>query len=303
MNAAFNRLATLLSPEYRVLRLLGAGGAAYVFAAEDVVRGRRVAIKVLCDELADSVTAERFLAEINTTAKLRHHNIVPLLDSGAVDGLPYYVMPLVDGDSLRARMTRVGAMTLGRTVQVVAQIGAALDYAHQRRVIHRDIKPENVILGAGRVVVLDFGIALALDAIGYPRRTMPNRIPGTVEYMSPEQAGGEPDIDGRSDQYSLACVAYELISGTPPFTGPLSCVLLRHISVQPEPLARRCRHVPEDFSAAIDRALAKAPCDRYPTTGDFVADLRASVSAVPCDAMDETIQFGPSSNQFPFSMQ
>jgi serine/threonine-protein kinase len=303
MSSLTNRVATLLSPRYRLVRALGSGGAAYVFVADDRQHNRRVAIKVLREELAATLSAERFLAEINTTAHLRHPNIVPLLDSGTAEGLPFYVMPLVEGESIRARLNRGGPMSVGETLHIVAQIAAALDYAHQRRVIHRDIKPENVILGAGRAVVLDFGIALALDAIESPRWTLPGRVPGTAEYMSPEQASGVTEIDGRSDVYSLACVAYEMISGQPPFTGPLSCVLYRHIHAEPVPLADRCAGVSLEFSRVVSRALAKVPDDRHPTAGAFVADLRTALDGGSPGATGMAATGAPSVNRMLYSVQ
>ena len=284
MDTIPGRAAGLLKQKYKLLRTLGAGGAARVFVAEDLVRHQLVAIKVLRGELAATLSAERFLAEINTTAKFRHPNIVPLLDSGTTDGLPYYVMPLVEGESVRARLGRAGPMSPGEAVHVVGQVAAALDYAHSRRVVHRDIKPENVMLAAGRAMVLDFGIALALDSVEDPRWTIPGRVPGTVEYMSPEQASGDPVIDGRSDVYSLACVVYEMVSGAPPFTGPLPCVIRGHLETEPTMLSALCPGVPEAFAEATSRALAKAREDRYPSSGAFVAALREAIDPddLPC---------------------
>lgn len=280
MRTLFCRLADSLGPHYRLLRPLGTGGAAHVFVAKDLRCGRRVAIKVLREELAATLSAERFLAEITTTSELRHPNIVPLLDWGTADGVPYYVMPLVDGESLREHLNRVGLVSLGETVHIVAQVGAALDFAHQRRVIHRDIKPENVILGSGRALVLDFGIALALDPIDRPRWTLPGWMPGTPEYMSPEQANGDAAIDGRSDVYSLGCVAYEMLAGRPPFTGPFGCVLYHHVSTEATPLVSRCPGTPVGVSTSVARALAKAPDDRFATCGGLVRALRAAIFGV-----------------------
>jgi serine/threonine protein kinase len=274
MTSLFDRLSKSLSATYRLTSTLGSGGAAHVYVADDVKFGRRVAIKVLREELAATLSAERFLAEINIAAQLKHPNIVPLYGSGTTDGLPYYVMPLVEGESLRARLNRLRRLTLDDTLHICAEVGAALDYAHQRRVVHRDIKPENVILHAGRAMVLDFGIALALDTIEHPRRTMPGTVPGTPEYMSPEQAQGDLVVDGRSDVYSLACLAYEMICGQPPFTGAPNVVLLRQIAADPMPLACRCPSVPHGLAAAVSRALAKVPADRFATAGVFAAAMR-----------------------------
>jgi serine/threonine protein kinase len=274
MTSHFERLAKSLSSKYRLTSTLGSGGTAHVYVADDLRTGRRVAIKVLREEQATSISVARFLAEINISAKLEHPNIVPVCGSGTADGLPYYVMPFVYGETLRRRLTSLGRLSLEETLGICADVSSALDYAHRRRVIHRDIKPENVLLHSGRAQVLDFGIALALDAIEHPRRTMPGSMPGTPEYMSPEQAQGEPYIDGRSDVYSLACVAYEMLWGHPPFTGTPTTVCLRQISAEPMPLSCRIPTVPHGVSAAIARALAKTPGLRFATAGLFVAAMR-----------------------------
>ena len=276
MSTLFQRVAENLSATYRLKSTLGSGGAAHVYLADDLRRGGCVAIKVLREELAATLSAERFLAEINIAAQLQHTNIVPLYDSGTMEGLPYYVMPFVDGESLRARLHRLWRLSLDEALHICTEVGAALDYAQERRVVHRDIKPENVILYSGRAMVLDFGIALALDAIEYPRRTMPGTVPGTPEYMSPEQAQGATAIDGRSDVYSLACVTYEMICGEPPFTGAPNVVFLQQMSAEPLPLS--CWHpwVPKALSAAVSSALAKAPEGRFATARVFIGALRAA---------------------------
>jgi eukaryotic-like serine/threonine-protein kinase len=243
--------------------------------ADELKTGRRVAIKVLREEQASTVSASRFLAEINIAAQLDHPNIVPLYGSGTADGLPYYVMPFVEGQSLRARLNCAGRLPLDEVLHIAAEVSTALDYAHRRRVVHRDIKPENVLLHSGRAQVLDFGIALGLDAIEHPRQTLPGSVPGTPDYMSPEQAQGEAHIDGRSDVYSLACVVYEMIIGHPPFTGAPSLVFLRQISAEPMPLCCRIPSLPHGLSAAVSRALAKVPAHRFATAGAFAAAMRA----------------------------
>jgi len=283
----FERLAKSLSANYRVKSTLGSGGAAHVYVADELKTGRRVAIKVLREEQATTLSVERFLAEINIAAQLAHPNIVPLYGSGTADGLPYYVMPLIEGETLRTRLNRVGRLPLDEVVHICAEVSAALDYAHRRRVVHRDIKPENVLLHSGRALVLDFGIALALDAIEHPRRTMPGSVPGTPYYMSPEQAQGDTPIDGRSDVYALACVAYEMISGHPPFTGPPSIVFLRQMSAEALPLCCRLPSVPHGLSAAVSRALAKRPADRFATPGAFAAAMRVGCHSIePCRIND-----------------
>jgi serine/threonine protein kinase len=276
----FDRLAKSLSSTYRVLSRLGSGGAAHVYVADELRTGRRVAIKVLREEQATTLSVERFLAEINIAAQLEHPNIVPLYGSGTADGLPYYVMPLVEGQSLRARINAVGRLPLDEVLHICTEVSSALDYAHRRRVVHRDIKPENVLLHKRRVLVVDFGIALALDAVEHPRRTMPGSVPGTPDYMSPEQAQGDSPIDGRSDVYSLGCVAYEMISGHPPFTGPPNLVFLRQMSAEAVPLCCRFPSLPHGLSAAVSRALAKRPADRFATPGAFASAMRVGGYAI-----------------------
>lgn len=276
MSELFKRIAEGLSPRYQLRGRLAGGGAARVYVAEDVQRERRVAIKILHEDFVATVSAERFLAEIQLVARLEHRNIIPLYDSGTVEGLPYYVMPLVSGESLRDRLHRVTQLSVLVAVQITADIGAALEYAHEQGVVHRDIKPENVILTPERAMVLDFGIALALDGQGQPRRTIPGVVPGTPEYMSPEQAAGDWNLDGRSDMYSLACVTYEMLCGEPPFVGTASEVIARQIAADPESVSTRTRGIPRGMCEAVSRALEKRPADRYATPADFVSALRAS---------------------------
>jgi serine/threonine protein kinase len=285
MTSHFDRLAKSLSTTYRLRSTLGSGGAAHVYVADELKTGRRVAIKVLREEQATSISVSRFLAEIRIAAELEHPNIVPVYGSGTADGLPYYVMPFIEGQSLRTRLSSAGRLPLAEVLCISADISAALDYAHKRRVVHRDIKPENVLLHSGRALVVDFGIALALDAIEHPRRTMPGSEPGTPYYMSPEQAQGDMEIDGRSDVYGLACLVYEMIWGHPPFTGAPAIVLLRQIAAEPMPLGCRLPGLPHGLSAAVSRALAKAPAQRFATAGAFVAALRgASETLESCRA-------------------
>jgi len=283
----FDRLAKSLSATYRLNSRLGSGGAAHVYVANELASGRRVAIKVLREEQATTVSVERFLSEINVAAQLVHPNIVPLYGSGTADGLPYYVMPFIGGQSLRARLNRAGRLPLDEVLHICTEVSAALDYAHRLRVVHRDIKPENILLHLGRALVVDFGIALALDAIEHPRWTMPGHVTGTPDYMSPEQAQGDELVDGRSDVYGLACVVYEMISGHPPFTGPPNLVFLRQMSAEPMPLGCRIPSIPHGLSAAVSRALAKRPADRFATAGAFAAAMRAgSQSLESCRTID-----------------
>jgi serine/threonine-protein kinase len=277
----FARSLKSLSPAYRLKSTLGSGGAAHVYLADETRSGRRVAIKVLREELAASVTAARFLAEVGIAARLAHPNIVPVYASGSADGLPYYVMPFIEGQSLRTRLTAAGRLPLDEVVQITTQIADALDYAHARRVVHRDIKPENVLLHAGRALVLDFGIALALDATDQQRRTGPGIVLGTPDYMSPEQARAGATIDSRSDVYSLACVVYEMIWGRPPFVGAPTHVVMRHLEADPMPLSCRLPTLSHAVSAAVSRALTKLPERRFQSAGSFAAAL-----ANECENLD-----------------
>jgi serine/threonine-protein kinase len=272
----FASIADALSPRYRLERLLQSGVAAYVFLAEDRTSGRRVAVKVLRDEMTATVSAERFMAEIRVAAGLRHPNIVPVCGSGDANGLPYYVMPFIDGETLRARLSRLGRIPLLETLRITEDVACALQFAHRHHVVHRDIKPENVMLDGDRALVLDFGIALALDALEMPRRTLPGLTLGTVNYMSPEQLDGEMAVDGRSDVYGLACVVYEMLCGRPPFTGTAPAVIRRHLTEKPRPLSSVCSGASPQIGAVLARALSKQPDVRYPTAGDFLTALRGA---------------------------
>ena len=269
----FAMIANALGTRYRVERLLQSGVAACVYLAEDHISGRRVAVKVLRDEMAATVNADRFLAEINVVRQLRHPNIVPMFDSGDIDGIPYYVMPFVEGETLRARLSRLGRIPLADTLRIAEDVARALHFAHRHQVVHRDIKPENVMLDGDRALVLDFGIALALDTIEAPRRTLPGLTLGTFHYMSPEQVDGDAEIDGRSDIYSLACTLYEMLSGRPPFLGTPNAVIRQQVSARPRPLASLCAGIPPRLDAALLRALDKSPERRYSTAGEFIASL------------------------------
>jgi serine/threonine-protein kinase len=270
------RLRLTLAEQYAVSRELGRGGMAVVYLAEDIRHDRQVAIKVLLPELAVSLGGDRFLREIRVAARLQHPHILPLFDSGSRDGLLYYVMPLVEGESLRDKLTREKQLDIGEAIRLTAEVADALHYAHGQGIVHRDIKPENVMISGGHALVADFGIAKALSAAGAEQLTQTGMAIGTPHYMSPEQAIGE-NIDGRSDQYSLACVLYELLAGQPPFTGPTPMAVLARHSLERVPSLQIVRHsIPEGVEVVILRALEKVPADRYPTIGDFAEALRTA---------------------------
>jgi len=274
-------LREALADRYAVERELGRGGMATVFLAEDRKHHRSVAIKVLHAELTAALGAGRFLREIEIAARLQHPHILPLYDSGAAAGFLYYVMPYVEGESLRDRLTREKQLPQDDALRIATEVAGALAYAHSRGVVHRDIKPENIMLSGGTAVVADFGIAHAVTAAGDRQHlTQTGTVIGTPAYMSPEQATGSTEIDGRSDQYSLACVVYEMLVGEPPFTGPTAqAVIARHSldMVSPPSIVRST--IPDAVEAAILRALAKLPVDRYATTALFAEALNAPSAA------------------------
>jgi serine/threonine-protein kinase len=268
------RLAAALTDRYRIERELGAGGMATVYLAEDLKHKRRVALKVLRPELAAALGAERFLREIETTAGLRHPHILPLYDSGDAGGLLYYVMPWVEGESLRDRLNREKQLPLDTALAIAREVADALGYAHARGVVHRDVKPENILLEGGHAVVADFGIARALRAAGVDRLTQTGVSVGTPMYMSPEQGAGDAEVDGRSDLYSLGCVLYEMVGGQPPFTGPTAeAVVRQHLIGEAAPITNLRPTVPDGVAIALARTLAKNPADRFDTATRFVEAL------------------------------
>ena len=274
MSEALFRLKPALSDRYRIERELGAGGMATVFRAHDLRHDRDVAIKVLHPDLAAMLGAQRFLAEITTTAKLQHPHILPLLDSGEADGLLFYVMPVVDGESLRARLTRETQLPIDEAIRITKEVASALDYSHRHGVVHRDIKPENILLHDGSALVADFGIALAVQQAGGARMTATGLSLGTPQYMSPEQATGERTVDARSDIYSLACVFYEMLTGAPPFVGATAqAIIAQVITTPPNPVSAQRATVPAYIDHAVARALQKIPADRYQTASEFAAAL------------------------------
>src|SRR2546422_6448799 len=255
---------------------------ATVYLARDVKHDRPVALKVLRPELAAVLGAERFLREIRLTAQLQHPHILTLIDSGEADGFLYYVMPYVEGESLRQRLEREGQLPLDEALRIARAIASALDFAHARGVIHRDIKPENIMLHQGEPMVADFGIALAVSSAGRDRLTETGLSLGTPAYMGPEQASAEPGLDGRSDQYSLASVLYEMLAGEPPYTGPTAQAIIAKRLTEPIPHISTVRHVSPAVESAVSKALAKAPADRFATAGAFVRALTVgSTRAMP----------------------
>jgi serine/threonine-protein kinase len=275
----FARLAEALADRYRIERELGAGGMATVFLAEDLRHRRRVAVKVLRPELAAVIGADRFLAEIRTTANLQHPNILPLFDSGGADSFLFYVMPYVEGESLRDRLNREKQLPVGDAVRIASEVASALDYAHRHGVVHRDIKPENILLQEGRALVADFGIALAVTEAGGSRLTETGLSLGTPMYMSPEQATGEREITARADVYSLGAVTYEMLLGEPPFTGPSAqAIVAKVLTEDPRPLTAARRTVPPAVEDAVLSALEKLPADRPVSAASFAAQLAASAT-------------------------
>jgi len=268
------RLQAALSGRYTIAQELGRGGMATVYLAQDLKHGRSIALKVLRPELATALGPERFVREIEIAARLTHPNILPLHDSGEAGGLLYYVMPYVEGESLRSRLAREGPLPLDQALEIAREVADALGYAHAHGVVHRDIKPENILLQSGHAVVADFGIARAIWEVAGDRLTETGIAVGSPAYMSPEQAGAEAHIDGRSDIYALGCVLYEMLAGEPPFTGPTPrAVAAKHMR-QSVPSIRVTRPgVPADVDRVIRRAMAKAPADRYADPAHFATAL------------------------------
>ena len=274
MDDVLDRLTSALADRYRIDRELGRGGMAIVLLAEDLKHRRPVALKVLRPEIAHTVGAARFLEEIRLSAQLNHPLILPLLDSGDADGTVYYVMPYVEGGTLRERMSRDREMSIESALAITNDVAEALAYAHSRGVLHRDIKPENILLTTGHALISDFGIARAIEAAGGARLTESGIAVGTPLYMSPEQSLAERDLDGRSDLYSLACVTYEMLAGEPPFAGPtLQAVLARRLAEPPRPIRAARSSIKPRVDAALARALAPARGDRFESVEQFAAAL------------------------------
>ncbi|MDQ8166052.1 MAG: protein kinase [Gemmatimonadota bacterium] len=269
-----DRLSAALAGRYRIERELGAGGMATVYLAFDEKHDRKVAIKVLKPELAAVLGAERFVVEIKTTAAMSHPHILPLFDSGTADGFLFYVMPYIQGETIRERLNRETQFGVEEAVRIAREIADALDYAHRHGVIHRDIKPENILLHDGNAMVMDFGIALAVSAAAGGRMTETGLSLGTPHYMSPEQATAEKEITARSDQYSLASVLYEMLAGDPPFTASAAQAVIMKIITEPAPsVTTRRKNVPNNVDAALGKALEKLPADRFESAKAFADAL------------------------------
>ena len=282
MSDLLNRLQHALADRYAMERELGRGGMAVVFLAEDLKHHRRVAIKVLKPELSQSLGPDRFLREIQIAAQLTHPHILPVFDSGAADGLLYYVAPYVEGESLRALLEREAQLPVELALRITTQVAHALEYAHGRGIVHRDIKPENILLESGEAVLADYGLALAISVAGGERLTESGLALGTPAYMSPEQSAGDRHVDGRADLYSLGCVLYEMLAGEPPFTGPTVQAIIAKRFGGSAPHIRVVREgVPPAVEHAIERALAKAPADRFTTAGEFAKALSEPEAAAP----------------------
>jgi serine/threonine-protein kinase len=275
MTDPLERLRAALAGRYQLEQVLGAGGMATVYAAQDVKHNRKVAVKVLRPELAAVIGADRFLKEIEVTANLQHPHILPLHDSGEADSFLFYVMPFVEGETLRDKLVREKQLGVEEAVELARSVAAALDYAHRHGVIHRDIKPENILIHDGQALVADFGISLAVSHAGAGTRMTETGLSlGTPHYMSPEQATGDRALDARSDLYSLGCVVYEMLTGDPPHTGStVQAIVAKVLSEDPSPITRTRTMVPANVEAAIARALMKTPADRFATAADFAAAL------------------------------
>jgi TolB-like protein len=274
-----DHLKAALKDRYDVERELGQGGMATVFLARDVKHGRQVAIKVLHDDIGMALGADRFKREIQIATSLSHPHILQLFDSGEADGKLYYVMPFVEGESLRDRINREKILPIEDALEITQEVASALDFAHRKQIVHRDIKPENILLQEGHAVVADFGIARAVNSMNTTAALTQTGISlGTPTYMSPEQAFAEKDIDGRSDEYSLACVLYEMLTGQPPFTGPNAQAIMARHSMAAVPSMQIVRNtIPDEVEDLVQRALAKSPADRFATLAEFADELKECV--------------------------
>jgi tetratricopeptide (TPR) repeat protein/tRNA A-37 threonylcarbamoyl transferase component Bud32 len=275
-----DRLKAALSDRYLIERELGSGGMATVYLAEDVKHRRQVAVKVLRPELTASIGVDRFLREVEIAAKLAHPHVLSLHDSGNVNGFLYYVMPYVSGGSLRDRLNSERQLPVEDALKVTKEVAEALDHAHSQGIVHRDIKPENIMFEGGHAIVADFGVARAVSQAGGEKLTETGMAIGTPHYMSPEQASGDSEIDGRTDVYALGCVLHEMLAGETPFDGPTAEVIIRkHLSMEPPRITTLRPAVPEPVADALMKSLAKTPADRYATAERFTDALAIDIAA------------------------
>ena len=282
MASLSDRLRDAIADRYDIGSEIGRGGMAVVYSARELKSGREVAIKVLKPGLSAVLGAERFLREMGITARFNHPNIVPLLDSGQIGGLLYYVMPYVTGESLRERLDRETQLPVADALRITEQVSSALDYAHRQQVIHRDIKPENILLHEGMAMVADFGMALAVTTAGGERLTATGITVGTPEYMSPEQATGSRKLDARSDIYGLGCVLYEMLTGEPPHAAPTPhAVIAKRLTDTITPARRLRGIVSQPIERTLELALAKVPANRFETAQDFAQALTAATADSP----------------------
>ena len=280
-------LRRALAAHYEIVREIGAGGMATVWLAEDLKHHRKVAIKVLRSDLSASVGAARFLREIEIAAQLQHPHILPLLDSGTADGALYYVMPFVEGQSLRQRLTRERELPIGDTVRVLIEIVDALVYAHRHGVVHRDMKPDNVMMSGRHALVTDFGVARAItESTGHNALTSQGVALGTPSYMAPEQAVADPNVDSRADIYAVGIMAYEMLAGHPPFTGATQQVLAAQVTAHAEPLSTHRPGISAALEQVVMRCLEKRPADRWQSADELLAALEPL--ATPSGGMEPT---------------
>ena len=269
-----DELRAALAGRYELVREVGRGGMATVYLARDLTHDRDVAIKVMHPELSASMGADRFLREIQLGEKLQHPGVISILDSGSLGDVLYCVMPFIEGESLRDRLDRERQLPLEDAISITTQVAEALAVAHELGIVHRDIKPENILLSGGRAVVADFGIARAVTVAGGTKLTQTGMAIGTPVYMCPEQAAGDRDIDARADQYALACVLFETLTGQPPFTGQTSMAIMARHALEPVPSMRIVRTtIPDYVDDTIQQALSKVPADRFPSIGAFARSL------------------------------
>ncbi|MGH7469239.1 MAG: protein kinase domain-containing protein [Longimicrobiales bacterium] len=300
------RWSAILTDRYQIEQELGAGGMATVYLARDLRHQRNVALKVLRAELCAILGPDRFLTEIQVTANLQHSHILPLFDSGEANGLLYYVMPFIEGETLRHRLERERQLPIDDAIRIASAVASALDYAHSRGVIHRDLKPENILLRDHEALVTDFGIALALNSAGGDRITQLGISLGTPEYVSPEQATGDRRIDARSDIYALGAVLYEMLVGEPPHTGnSVQAIIAKVLTERPLPVRTYRETVPEHVEVAVARALARLPADRFATAGEFAGALagrHASAERAPTAALPSKLNLSKARQWAPWAV-